>query len=1525
MVITLCKKYDGIFHLARRPQKSMDEWNNIPKEFLNSEILDKTKGMKAKDMSAYERINVGEDDQLIIEGYMPSHVRYILFIMLVIISCGMVLIIITWKPSQRVRITHSRCSLDQANTVVLKDSFGEEYVEKVIQGIKSTGNCAHFFHKKIKYIWRTELNQFVKLKGLESYKCGIIYSMIEGLTSNEAILRSQLYVQIKPIWKLIVEEITGPFYVYQMFIFTIWMIQLYYQFSQSIALRKKVHSESEVSVVRDDTIVKKKSTELVPGDVIILSTHNNHFIVECDAVLMSGSCIMDESMLTGESVPISKVSLTEDPNSLYYPKTHKINTLFSGTQLLEQAKIGDIAIIVLDVATFLVPPLLPAVMTSINAHSQRRLRKKGVFCLNPNAINCCGGVDIMCFDKTGTLTEDSIDLSGVVPVLDYSFTEPIRDVSKLNIDNKLLLSLGCCHSLSETDDKVDGESLDIKLFEAIKWQFKSDYFIYNEMAFERNPERIVGPVMENEDQNEDIFAFGIVKQFPFESMLQRMIVIVKQAFDNKYVVLMKGAPELIVSFCNQTTVPKDCTLVLESYTRDGLRVLATASKEINADLETVLKLSREELESELIFEGFLVFQNILKKETIPVLKTLKNANIRSVMITGDNLLTSISVGRECGLIEESDSVIKVEAELYESPNQNQALRDTSRASLRKRPIRGTIFSRMSPDLKLNLIEVFQKQGHQVGMCGDGANDCGALRTANAGISLSVAEASVASPFTYKEKNISCVPMLISEGRATLSATIGAFKYQVCYCFVLLGAVLILFWEGNKPSDGMKSLCLNCRERIRRGVACIVTGIRVICTREYSSVGSKSQGLGFRDIPFHFKLILFTISIANFIFCYVWEVVILQGIVFNWFLPKMRSIRAPIHPYEKIELEMQSSDSWPPVISHQRLESVAKERRAKHEFNKRVAKEKMQTNAWVMRSNSTDDELDPYVPTIMTQQSIDSPDDNQTSHQFSTFSTFVHKTHHQNTSQLQDSIENRWPMTTHSTFGRNDGIDRFVLDLRAIVSIVGMMSNSSPFVSSQYSHPGFNPTKLGQRAQQMMGEHRLPKAPKPPDKPLMPYMRYSRKVWDVVKGDNPDLKLWEIGKIIGQMWRDLGDDEKQEYIEAFEAEKSYHNSPAYQSWISAKAKAQRVGDDHSRQTPAHDRHTTNLLVRFVLKSVLQFSTLETITRVLCLNTSLIQELHIFGFCSFCSVLSSQLSTNQSIATSIRLTVRFSSLQGFPSPQKQSEGKVCIQAADDDEDCDEFSVKHLATARYQRNHRLINEIFSDSIVPDVRSVVTNARMQVLKRQVQSLTMHQKKLEAELQQIEEKFVHKKRKFIEASDQFKEEIRKKCATKAVDANTFKKMVDKALEQIKKDHALREEQMVKNTDKVEKMETQDVVTEAPVETTDTAKESVESEGQQMSALENTEEPKDTQNTEPEAESEMETQSSEPVDQNKEVITTATTDENSGFASNDSQQTDTNETNSDEIVKESLKIGSDSQESSDLAKEESAESVAQQQ
>ncbi|XP_045504778.1 SWI/SNF-related matrix-associated actin-dependent regulator of chromatin subfamily E member 1 isoform X3 [Colias croceus] len=276
---------------------------------------------------------------------------------------------------------------------------------------------------------------------------------------------------------------------------------------------------------------------------------------------------------------------------------------------------------------------------------------------------------------------------------------------------------------------------------------------------------------------------------------------------------------------------------------------------------------------------------------------------------------------------------------------------------------------------------------------------------------------------------------------------------------------------------------------------------------------------------------------------------------------------------------------------------------------------------------------------------------------------------------------------------------------------GKDDKTSPFVSTVHSHPGFQPQKIGKGSGGIAG---LPKPPKPPEKPLMPYMRYSRRVWDSVKAANPDLKLWEIGRIIGGMWRDLPQSEKYAFVDEYEAEKSeyekslkaYHNSPAYLAYVAAKNKAV-VGNLEEES-------------------------------------------------------SSKKGSSQ-------------------KEQQQQDRRIDIQPAEDEEDQDEgLSVKHVAYARYLRNHRLINEIFSDTVVPDVRSVVTTARMQILKKQVQSLTMHQKKLEDELQQIEEKFEAKKRKFIESSETFQEELKKHCKP-AVDEETFGRMVERAVEQLRR------------------------------------------------------------------------------------------------------------------------------------------------
>jgi cation-transporting ATPase 13A3/4/5 len=197
------------------------------------------------------------------------------------------------------------------------------------------------------------------------------------------------------------------------------------------------------------------------------------------------------------------------------------------------------------------------------------------------------------------------------------------------------------------------------------------------------------------------------------------------------------------------------------------------------------------------------------------------------MCTGDNILTGLKVAADCDLIKKNDRMILVEAEAGQSPvftypdMSTEIEKDEKKDSptlstdpsnyyfactgksfevirrehpdlLNKIAVRGKVFARMSPDQKQQLVEALQSLGYFVGMCGDGANDCGALKTADSGVSLSEAEASVASPFTSKKQNISCVPLVIGEGRAALVTSFGLVKFIVMYSLTQFFSVLILY-------------------------------------------------------------------------------------------------------------------------------------------------------------------------------------------------------------------------------------------------------------------------------------------------------------------------------------------------------------------------------------------------------------------------------------------------------------------------------------------------------------------------------------------------------------------------------------------------------------------------------------------------------------------------------------------------------------------------------------------------------------
>uniref|UniRef100_A0A8C7YDF3 Polyamine-transporting ATPase 13A3 n=1 Tax=Oryzias sinensis TaxID=183150 RepID=A0A8C7YDF3_9TELE len=815
----------------------------------------------------------------------------------------------------------------------------------------------YFTFHSTKYYWNHELQNFQVLIGLEDLqpKCSTIHKEHStGLTRNQQEYRklffgvNEIAVKVPSVFKLLIKEVLNPFYIFQLFSVILWSADEYYYYAVAIVFMSVVsiatslytikkqyimlhdmvtaHSIVRVSVCRTNKDIEEiLSTDLVPGDVMVIP--NNGTIMPCDAVLVSGTCIVNESMLTGESVPVTKTNL---PNSVegegddaYNTEEHKRHTLFCGTNVIQTrfytdelvkavvvrtgfstakgqlvrsilypkptdfklyrdaylfllclvavAGIGFIYSIVLsiinkvpaktiiieslDIITITVPPALPAAMTAGIVYAQRRLKQSGIFCISPQRINICGQINLFCFDKTGTLTEDGLDLWGVQRVENSSFHLSEENAYKENlVKSQFVACMATCHSLTKIEGQLSGDPLDLKMFEATGWILEEateeETSLHNRImpTVVRPPKQLLPPEPASSSERDmelyelsSAYEIGIVRQFPFSSALQRMSVVARLLGEKRMDAYMKGAPEVVASLCKNETVPEDFAEVLEDYTKQGFRVIALAHRRLESKLSwhKVQNISRDHIETNMEFLGLIIMQNKLKNETPGILQDLHRANIRTVMVTGDNMLTAISVARDCGMIPPDDTVIIADAHppQYGQPARitwryadkpsktsryeevNITLEDVCDADepkskeqyhfamngksfatilehfpdmLQKLVLRGTVFARMAPDQKTQLIEALQGVDYYVGMCGDGANDCGALKRAHGGISLSELEASVASPFTSRTPNISCVPNLIREGRAALITSFCVFKFMALYSIIQYISVTLLY-------------------------------------------------------------------------------------------------------------------------------------------------------------------------------------------------------------------------------------------------------------------------------------------------------------------------------------------------------------------------------------------------------------------------------------------------------------------------------------------------------------------------------------------------------------------------------------------------------------------------------------------------------------------------------------------------------------------------------------------------------------
>ncbi|KAJ4379180.1 hypothetical protein N0V86_005224 [Didymella sp. IMI 355093] len=950
-----------------------------------------------------------EDLTIVVAGFRTSTLGFAAYALLCVATLGLAWLLLRWLPRWQVALTGRTTPLKDADWVVIENQWGEFAVQDVGRqaygralttvfgdaGKKRRGDwdededplikelrCLDY--RYIRFVYHPIKDKFVLANTWKDPAWTDVAALREGLDNEERDYRelvfgkNQIDIAEKSLGQLLVDEVFHPFYVFQIASLFLWSVDEYYYYAAAIflisvisisstlvetkatmkRLRDVSKFECEIRVLRNGFWTHIDSSELVPGDVYeVTDPALTQF--PCDSLLLSGDCIVNESMLTGESIPVSKIPVTNHSLDLLdlsasavHPEVAR-HMLFSGTKIIRArrphedhdddeaaalamvvrtgfnttkgalvrsmlfpkpsgfkfyrdsfryisvmamiAMIGFVASFVnfvhlglewhlivvraLDLITIVVPPALPATLTIGTSFALSRLKQKQIFCISPQRVNVGGKLDVVCFDKTGTLTEEGLDVLGVRVVerprnrFSEILADPYdilpashhdRDPTVEYLAHKTILyTMATCHSLRKIDDELVGDPLDVKMFDFTGWSYEEGEGSGNN---DDDPEQKLSPSVarpppgreydldDSEDDTRQPVELGVLRQFEFVSQLRRASVIVRRFGSKSGDIYVKGAPEVMKEICRPESFPTDYEELLAFYTHRGFRVIACAAKSIpKLNWLKVQKMKRDEAESNLEFIGFIVFENKLKDSTAPVIEELERANIRKVMCTGDNILTAISVARECGLINKTahcfvphfaegdsrnplsklswesvdDPVFKLdeqslkplppppEADVslpYDVSNlRNYSLAVSgdvfrwivdfaSEAVLREMLVAGQVFARMSPDEKHELVEKLQSIDYCVGFCGDGANDCGALKAADVGISLSEAEASVAAPFTSRQFDISCVPQVIKEGRAALVTSFSCFKYMSLYSAIQFCSVSFLYASASNLGD-----------------------------------------------------------------------------------------------------------------------------------------------------------------------------------------------------------------------------------------------------------------------------------------------------------------------------------------------------------------------------------------------------------------------------------------------------------------------------------------------------------------------------------------------------------------------------------------------------------------------------------------------------------------------------------------------------------------------------------------------------